>query len=81
MPCERLFSRAKEVSTDKRTRLGADVFEALQSLHYLWLGNIPDYARLKSLDREEVDMMDFEMMAQEEVELYSSDFSEDLEEA
>ncbi|EKM48247.1 uncharacterized protein PHACADRAFT_70898, partial [Phanerochaete carnosa HHB-10118-sp] len=32
--CERLFSRAKLVNTDRRSSLGSDIFEALEALNF-----------------------------------------------
>lgn len=44
VPCERLFSSAKEITTDKRSRLGPVRFEQLQMLKHHWRGGIIDLA-------------------------------------
>nr|VWO96606.1 C2H2-type domain-containing protein [Ganoderma boninense] len=56
---ERLFSRAKEVSTDRRSRIGADLFEWLECLSHHWRPTIVDYAKVNSAAVEEVDLDDF----------------------
>ena len=43
--CERLFSRAKQTATDRRSRLGSDVFEAIECLNVHWRNDLVDYAR------------------------------------
>lgn len=53
--CERLFSRAKLVSTDNRASLGADVFEALEALNFFWKDKITDYARANTKGVEEIE--------------------------
>ncbi|KAH9947640.1 hypothetical protein B0H21DRAFT_853283, partial [Amylocystis lapponica] len=74
--CKQLFSQAKEVSIDKCSRLGADIFEALQCLYYHWQDTIVDFAHLNLLKVKELDMAEFKLMAQVEEELYSDSFSE-----
>lgn len=32
--CERLFSCAKQVATDRRSQLGANIFEAIECLNF-----------------------------------------------
>lgn len=54
--CERLFSRAKLVNTDRRSSLGADVFEALEALNFHWRDTIVDYARANSGRMEEAEL-------------------------
>ena len=56
---ERLFSRAKQVSTDRHSRIGADLFEWLQCLSHHWCGSIVDYANVNSATVEEVVLDDF----------------------
>lgn len=63
---ERLFSRAKEVSTDRRSRLGPDVFEWLECLNYYWRPLIVDYARANSDHVEECELLDYIMMVEED---------------
>lgn len=52
VPCERLFSAAKEIATDKRSRLGPTRFEQLQMLKHAWKKDIVDLA-LWNLGQEE----------------------------
>lgn len=52
VPCERLFSSAKEITTDKRSRLGPVRFEQLQMLKHHWRSGIIDLA-LWNLGHEE----------------------------
>lgn len=63
---ERLFSRAKEVSTDRRSRLGPDVFEWLECLNYYWRTLIVDYARANSDQVEECEILDYVVMVEED---------------
>ena len=73
---ERLFSRAKQVSTDRRTQLGADVFEAIEALNFNWSRSLVDYVRVNSARSEEVeldeDIMPF-LVLEEEEELFRGD--------
>ena len=40
VPCERLFSAAKLIATDHHSSLGAECFEELQMMKYLWRDNV-----------------------------------------
>jgi hypothetical protein len=55
IPCERLFSAAKESADDRRARLGPKKFEELQVMKFVWRNNIPDLAAWNSAHVEEVD--------------------------
>ena len=55
IPCERLFSAAKEIADDRRARLGPKKFEELQVMKFAWRNNIPDLAAWNSAFVEEVD--------------------------
>lgn len=57
-----VFSRAKEVTTNCRSRLNATIFEQIECLNYHWKGKIPDYARI---NEEEVEELDIDMKALE----------------
>ncbi len=65
---ERLFSRAKQVATPRRTRLDPAVFEAVESLHYHWKRDLVDHARVNSGTAEiiEDEIAEFVVMAEEE---------------
>ncbi|EIW73844.1 hypothetical protein CONPUDRAFT_27963, partial [Coniophora puteana RWD-64-598 SS2] len=43
VPCERLFSAAKEIATDKRARLSLVRFEQLQMLKHAWKPEVIDF--------------------------------------
>ena len=44
------------MSTDRRTQLGADVFEAIEALNFNWSRNIVEYARINSARSEEIEL-------------------------
>ncbi|EIW57565.1 hATC-domain-containing protein, partial [Trametes versicolor FP-101664 SS1] len=56
---ERLFSHAKQVSTDRRSRLGPDLFKWLECLSHHWRPQIVDYARLNSQEIEDIDLLEY----------------------
>lgn len=59
VPCERLFSAAKEIADDRRSRLGSKKFEELQVMKFAWHNNIPNLAAWNSNEVEEIDTTDF----------------------
>lgn len=73
---ERLFSCAKQVSTDRRTQLAPNVFEAIEALNLNWSRSIEDHARINSARTEEIeldeDLAQF-LVLEEEEEFYESD--------
>lgn len=75
---ERLFSRAKEVSTARRSRLGADAFEWIECLAHHWADQIVDYARLNSAEIEEYDLDDFVELCELD-EMLRDDDDDDVE--
>lgn len=58
VPCERLFSAAKDIADDRRARLGPKKFEELQVMKSVWRNNVPDLAAWNSAFVEEVDDLD-----------------------
>lgn len=58
---ECLFSHVKQVSTDRCSCIGADLFKWLQCLSHHWHGTIIDYVKVNSTTVEEVLLDDFEM--------------------
>lgn len=52
--CERLFSAAKHITTDNRSRLRTDVFEQLQLLKTSWRPHLVDIAKENQMLEEEV---------------------------
>jgi hypothetical protein len=57
VPCERLFSAAKQVADDRRSRLGSKKFEELEVMKFAWFNTIPDLAAWNSNDVEEIDII------------------------
>ena len=63
---ESLFSRSKELLTDRRSRLAPKVVEQIQCLEHNWSPNIVDLARENEKIREEIYMQEFEFLEEEE---------------
>ena len=59
VPCERLFSAAKEVADDRRSHLGSKKFEELQIMKFTWCNNIPNLAAWNSNEIEEINTMEY----------------------
>ena len=55
VPCERLFSAAKLIATDRRARLSPEVFEELQVLKFAWRGELVNLAVRNAKETEEID--------------------------
>jgi hypothetical protein len=70
VPCERVFSAAKLIATDRRARLSPVVFEELQVLKFAWRERLPDWAALNGEETEEIDEID---------EMFSYHLAEDNE--
>jgi hypothetical protein len=61
--CERIFSGSKQIATDRRSRLGPEVFEQLVMMKLAWGPGLYDMAAWNTAQVEEVDIMfDFEEM-------------------
>ena len=54
VPCERLFSAAKEVADDFHSCLGSKKFEELQIMKFAWRNTVPDLAAWNSNEVEEI---------------------------
>lgn len=54
VPCERLFSRCKEASDDRRSRIDPATFEYMACLNNHWRSTLVDYARMNEEEMEEV---------------------------
>lgn len=67
VPCERLFSAAKEVADDRRARLGPKKFEELQLTKFGWRNNVPDLAAWNSSEIEETDITEFADLLDEDM--------------
>ncbi len=65
---ESLFSRAKDVTTDRCSRLDPDILEAIECLNWHWKGTLPDYARINEDRVEEVDgLEEFEFFEEQDI--------------
>ena len=60
VPCKRLFSAAKQIADEQRSRLGPKKFEELQLTKFAWRNNIPKLAAWNSSEIEEVEIKDSE---------------------
>jgi hypothetical protein len=68
VPCERLFSSSKQVVTECRAHLGSDRFEELLVMKSAWRGMIRDWAATNSAEVEEVDLVEYEELLEEDVQ-------------
>jgi hAT family C-terminal dimerisation region len=59
VPCERLFSAAKEIADDRRSRLGSKKFEEMQIMKFAWNNDIPNLAAWNSNEVEEIDTTEY----------------------
>ncbi len=76
---ESLFSRAKEVTTDRRSRLDPDILEEIECLSWHWKGMLPDYA---SINEDTVEVVkgleEFEFLESQEA-LFVDDEAEPVQ--
>lgn len=74
VPCERVFSGSKLTATDRRARLGPQLFEKLQLMKGSWRGLTVDLAQLNSDVIEEiVDNGEGLLLADEELTMWDED--------
>lgn len=59
VPCERLFSGSKQTADERRTKLGAKVFEQLQIMKFAWRNNPQDFAAMNSNIIEDIYMHEY----------------------
>ena len=59
MPCERLFSSSKQVTTERRSCLGSNRLEQLLVMKSAWMDTIVDWVAINSAAVEEIEMNDF----------------------
>jgi|ERR1700678_390798 len=76
VPCERLFSAAKEIADDRRSRLGSTKFEELQIMKFAWRNTIPDLAAWNSNEVEEINIGEYEALLSNDN--WQADFDEDI---
>lgn len=74
VPCERLFSGAKQIAVDRRSRLGADLFEKLQMMKYAWRDSMTDLAAWNSAQVEEVSLEEYKdfLAADKEIDTWDN---------
>jgi hypothetical protein len=77
VPCERLFSAGGETATDRRSRLGAERFEQMQILKFLWRGSVADNAAGNSAIIEDIILKDFEELLRLDDEVSDWECDED----
>jgi hypothetical protein len=77
VPCERLFSAAKEIADDRRARLGPKKFEELQITKFGWRNNVSDLAAWNSGLTEEVNVEGFIELLDEDKWLEDFDTAQD----
>ena len=73
---ESLFSRAKEVATDRRATIGTTLFEAIECLNHFWKDQIVDLARVNEEHLEEVYLHEFVVFEELEADLATIEKSE-----
>jgi hypothetical protein len=78
VPCERLFSSSKQVATERRSRLGSDLFEQIVVMKSAWQGSIVDWATINSQMVEEVTLPEFGDLLQAESDARKWDKEEEV---
>ena len=73
VPCERLFSGSKQIATDRRARLGSEVFEELVIMSSAWGPDLCDMAAWNDSQVEEVSLIDFQEMLVEDIDCLAWD--------
>jgi len=68
IPCEQLFSGTKQISVDRRSRLGSAVFEELVVMGSAWGPDIYGMAAWTATQEEEVDFFNFDEMLADDAE-------------
>jgi hypothetical protein len=67
VPCERLFSSAKQVADDRRSRLGSEKFEELQVMKSAWCNKITDLVAWNFGLTEEINLLNYkDLLAREQ---------------
>lgn len=64
VPCERLFSASKQVTTERWSRLGADRLEQLLVMKSAWQGTMVDWAAMNSRAVDEIEINDYSDLLQ-----------------
>lgn len=77
VPCEQLFSAGGETATDRRSCLGAEQFEQMQILKFLWRGSVVDHTAGNSAIIEDIMLKDFEELLQLDDEVSDWECDED----
>ena len=66
VPCEHVFSGSKQIATDRRSCLGAIVFEELVIMKSAWGPELYDMSAWNAAQTDEVVSFDFEEMLEED---------------
>jgi hypothetical protein len=66
VPCERVFSGSKQIATDRRSCLGATVFEELVIMKSAWGPDLYHMSAWNAAQTDEVVSFDFEEMLEED---------------
>ena len=77
--CERLFSAASEIATDRCSRLGARKFEHLQVLKHAWRKDLVDAASNNLAEVEVVQMAEYEELLIRDAEMVKWDDGLDID--
>lgn len=72
VPCERLFSAAKEIADDRCSRLGSKKFEELQIMKFAWRNSIADLAAWNSDEIEEINIGEYNTLLSDDT--WQADF-------
>ncbi|KIK91632.1 hypothetical protein PAXRUDRAFT_149084 [Paxillus rubicundulus Ve08.2h10] len=77
IPCEHLFSAGAKIVTDRRSRLGLEMFKELQVMKHTWWDSIVDCGAINSQQSEEVVMEEFKELYEMDMQLAELDKSID----
>jgi hypothetical protein len=76
VPCERLFSAAKAIADDRRSRLGSQKFEELQIMKFAWRNNVADLAAWNSDAVQEINIGEYKALLSDD--RWQADFHGDI---
>ena len=73
-----MFSGTKQIATDRRSRLGSKVFKELTIMGSAWGPGIYDAAAWNAMQVKEVNLLDFEEMLVDDVDIVEWDKVHDM---
>ena len=79
VPCEQMFSGTKQIATDCQSCLGSKIFEELTIMGSAWGLGIYDAAAWNAMQVEEVNLLDFEEMLADDVDMVEWDKIHDVD--